>query len=117
MTPGHTRIKKIKQANMNKLSKKLSPIATMALFICAGIAVLTATTAVAKQGAQRMLYTVPNATFIETKSGDHAITINDTSGSISSLQTAINNARSANPTNVIVIHLLRGATYTVSSAG
>ncbi|HMD55653.1 MAG TPA: hypothetical protein VKJ65_13990, partial [Phycisphaerae bacterium] len=69
------------------------------------------------QGAQRMLYALPNSTFIESPSGDHAITINDTSGLISTLQTSINNARSTNPTNVIIINLLNGATYSVSSAG
>src|SRR5262249_57913436 len=49
----------------------------------------------AKQGAVRALYTVPNTTFIEQPTGETVVTINDASGSISSLQTAINNARSA----------------------
>src|SRR5205085_1481543 len=49
--------------------------------------------------------------------GENVVTINDTSGSISSLQSAIDNARSANPSNVIVIHLLRGAVYSVSGTG
>src|SRR5262249_13966538 len=71
----------------------------------------------AQQGAVRALYTVPNTTFIEQPTGETVVTINDTSGSISSLQTAINNARSANPNNVILIHLLRGAIYSVSGAG
>jgi parallel beta-helix repeat protein len=61
-------------------------------------------------------YTVPNATFIEKLSGDQVVTINDTSGSISTLQTSINNARSSNPSAVIVINLKSAATYTVSSA-
>src|SRR5579859_1937552 len=76
-----------------------------------------ASAAYAKQGAVRALYTVPNTTFIEQPAGENVVTINDTSGSISSLQSAIDNARSANPSNVIVIHLLRGAVYSVSSAG
>lgn len=65
----------------------------------------------AGQGAQRMLYTVPNSTFVETPSGDSVVTINDTSGSISTVQTLINNARTANPNSIIAIHLLAGATY------
>ncbi len=74
--------------------------------------------AFAGQGVDRMLYTVPNSSFIENPSGDsNVVTVNDTSGTISGLQTAINNARSSNPNSIIVIHLLRGATYTVSSAG
>ena len=65
-----------------------------------------------------MLYTSPNLKFISTPpSGDHAIAINDASGSIATLQTSINNARAANPTNVIVITLLSNATYVVSTAG
>src|SRR5579871_4917928 len=70
----------------------------------------------AGQGAQRMLYTSPNMGFIEQPSGEVVVNVNDTSGSISTLQTEINNARAANPTNVIVIRLTN-ATYTVSSAG
>src|SRR5271154_1301611 len=72
--------------------------------------------AFAGQGAQRMLYTSPNMTFVENPSGDHAVTVNDTSGSIATLQTEIANARSANPTNVIVIFLASNTTYLVSSA-
>src|ERR1051325_5388501 len=70
----------------------------------------------AAQGVVRMLYTVPNTTFIENPAGDSTVTINDTSGSIATLQTSINNARSANPNSIIVIHLLKGATYTVTTA-
>ncbi len=65
-----------------------------------------------------MLYTVPNTTFIENPSGDSGVvTINDASGSISTLQTSINNARSAHSSSIIVINLKRGAVYTVNSAG
>lgn len=72
---------------------------------------------IAGQGAVRMLYTVPNATFIEKPAGDSVVAINDVSGSISTLQTSINNARVANPNSVLVIRLLSNATYSVSSAG
>jgi parallel beta-helix repeat protein len=78
---------------------------------------LTAATVFASQGAGRMLYTVPNTTFVEQPSGESVVTINDTSGSITAVQVAIDGARSANPDKIIVIHLQRGAVYTVSSAG
>src|ERR1700722_12310597 len=87
--------------------KKISSIIALAIFSTAS--------AIAGQGAQRMLYTSPNMPFIMTKSGDNAVTVNDTSGFIATLQTEINNARTANPTNVIVITLLNNATYLVSS--
>ena len=70
----------------------------------------------AGQGAARLLYTSPNMKFVERTSGEVVITINDASGSISSVQTAINNARAVNRTNVIIIRLTN-ATYVVSSAG
>jgi len=81
-------------------------------------AMFAATSSFAGQGANRLLYTVPNSTFIENPTGgESVVTINDVSGSISTVQTAISNARNANPGAIIVIHLLSGATYTVSSAG
>src|SRR4051794_29985318 len=83
----------------------LQTSAFLALFAASAIV------ASAGQGVARMLYTVPNSTFIENPAGDSVVTINDTSGSITTLQTSINNARSANPNSIIVIHLLRGATY------
>src|SRR5215469_11493468 len=83
---------------------------TVALF-------LSAATVLARQGAVRALYTVPNTTFVEQPGGDSVVTINDTSGSISSLQAVIDNTRSANPNSVIVIHLQRGAIYSVTSPG
>lgn len=86
--------------------------------ICLSITLALATTNLfAGQGAQRMLYSVANNSFIENLSGDSVITINDTSGSIATLQTTINNARTANPSSIIVIHLQGGTTYSVSSAG
>src|ERR1051325_166543 len=82
-----------------------------------GIVLLCSAAAVkARQGAVRMLYTTPNATFVEKPSGEVTVTINDASGSIAALQTSINNARAANPTNVVIIRLLAGAVYTVSNA-
>jgi parallel beta-helix repeat protein len=68
------------------------------------------------QGKRGALYTPPTNTFFMTP-GDSAVTINDTSGSIASVQTAINNARSSNPSAVIVARLMSGGTYTVSGTG
>ncbi|HEX4351052.1 MAG TPA: hypothetical protein VH251_11725, partial [Verrucomicrobiae bacterium] len=73
--------------------------------------------AFAGQGVQRMLYTPPNMAFVEQPSGGSVVTASDSSGSISTLQTSLNNARAANPNAVIVIQLLTNATYLVSSAG
>ncbi len=84
--------------------------------VVAVLAIFHAIASFAGQGASRMLYTAPNSTFIENPSGDSVVTINDTSGSIATLQTSINNARSANPNSIIVILLLNGGTYTVSSS-
>src|SRR6185369_5764562 len=60
----------------------------------------------------------PNATFIENPSGDaNVVSIYEASGSVANLQTSINNTHSANPGAIIVIHLLSGATYSVTNAG
>src|SRR5436190_14234129 len=86
--------------------------------IAAVLFALLASVAHAGQGAVRMLYTVPNSTFIARPAGDtNVITINDASGSIVTLQSNINSTRSANPNSIIVIRLLNGATYSVSGAG
>ena len=77
---------------------------------------LSAARTFAGQGASRMLYATPNMNFVEQVSGEVVTNINDASGSISTLQTTINNVRAANPTNVIVIRLTN-TTYVVSSAG
>ena len=63
-----------------------------------------------------MLYAAPNMKFIEKTSGEAVINVNDASGSVSTLQAAINAARASNPTNVIVIRLTN-TTYLVSGAG
>ena len=61
-------------------------------------AMFAATSSFAGQGANRLLYTVPNSTFIENPTGgESVVTISDVSGSISTVQTAISNARNANP--------------------
>lgn len=88
----------------------------IAFEMCLALFVSSSATLFAGQGAQRMLYTSPNMGFIEQPSGELVVTVNDTSGSISTLQTEINNARAANPTNVIVIHLTNKV-YVVSSVG
>lgn len=86
----------------------------LAAVIVAFTAISTAR-AFAGQGAGRMLYTVPASSFIENPSGDSVVNIDDTSGSISTLQSLINNSRNANPNSILVIHLLAGATYWVNS--
>ena len=65
---------------------------TKSIFIFIAVISLTlpAATAFAGQGVQRLLYTVPNTAFIEQPAGESVVTINDTSGSIVALQTAIN---------------------------
>ncbi len=71
--------------------------------------------AFATQGVVRMLYTTPNSSFIENPSGDTTVTVNDTSGSIATLQSEINSARTSNPSAIIEIFLQSGSTYTVSA--
>lgn len=91
----------------------------MRILLCASVAILVlicGNVSFAGQGAQRMLYTSPNSKFISTPSGDNAVMVNDTSGSIATLQSSINNARATKPTNVIVITLLSNATYVVGGA-
>jgi hypothetical protein len=84
---------------------------------CIAFLALSAPVAFAGQGASRMLYATPNMTFIEQTSGETVITVNDSSGLISTLQASIDSARAANPTNVIVIRLSSNDTYMVSNAG
>lgn len=98
---------------MTLLSNKIR----LLLFLVAALGLCSGTAALGGQGAQRMLYTVPNNTFIESPAGDSVVTITDTSGSVATLQSLINNARSANPNSIIVVHLLNGATYWVGSTG
>ena len=94
----------------------MHPLSRIALAPAIFAALLPASRSFAGQGAVRMLYTTPNMPFIEQVTGEVVTNINDASGSVSTLQTTINNVRAANPTNVIVIHLTNTA-YIVSSAG
>jgi parallel beta-helix repeat protein len=64
-----------------------------------------------------MLYTLPNSSFIQNPAGDSVVTVQDSSGSIATLQTAIDNTRTTNPNSIIVVRLLSGATYWVTNAG
>src|SRR5437762_10651561 len=98
---------------MPSILKIISPLRHARLAFIAFALFCSALTVLAGQGAQRMLYTVPNSTFIEKTSGDSVVTVNDSSGLISTLQTSINDARSANPNSDIVIRLSSGATYWV----
>jgi parallel beta-helix repeat protein len=84
--------------------------AAVALLLC-----ITAPGGFAQQGP-RNLYTVPNSTFYKQPIGESVITIDDTSGSLATLQVIINNTRITNPGQLIVINLLPGANYTVNSA-
>src|SRR5436190_9058740 len=68
----------------------------------------------AGQGAQRLLFTSPNSTFVMQKTGEVLVNVNDTSGSIETLRTAINNARTANPNSIIVIRLANSMSYVVT---
>jgi parallel beta-helix repeat protein len=90
----------------------LSMLIVLAVSLGPGILIASA-----QQGAVRMLYTVPNSTFIEQPSGETVVEVDDDSGSITALQAAIESARGENPDAVIVIRLLRGATYTVGGVG
>src|SRR5581483_12130082 len=60
------------------------------------------------------IYIQPGSEPFIQHSGEQVVTVTDTSGSISTAQTAINNARSAHPSAILVIHL-NATTYTVSS--
>jgi parallel beta-helix repeat protein len=91
--------------------------AALQVFVVVACLVSPFNDAFAGQGAGRILYVPPNSAFIENPSGESVVTINDLSGSISILQSSINNARSANPNSVLVIRLLPGATYWVTNAG
>jgi parallel beta-helix repeat protein len=94
------------------MKKNHSP--RLGLFCAALAALCSQTQAFAAAGTVGALYTVPNSTFIESAGGG-VFTINDSSGSISTVQTALNNARAAHPSDVIVVNL-NAATYSVSSA-
>ena len=75
----------------------------------------TFSTALAQPGVTGTLYTVPNGTFYQQTSSETVTTINDTSGSISTLQTAINSARAANATRFVIINLKSNTEYLVTT--
>ena len=62
------------------------------------------------------LYALPNAAFIQNEAGDEQVILEDFSESLSTLQAAINTARSDYPEAFILIRLKPGGVYTVSSS-
>jgi parallel beta-helix repeat protein len=76
----------------------------------------TIATSLAQPGVTGTLYTVPNGTFYQQPTGETVTTINDTSGSISTLQTAINTARTANATRFLIINLKSNTEYLVTTS-
>jgi parallel beta-helix repeat protein len=76
----------------------------------------TIATSLAQPGATGTLYTVPNGTFYQQPTGETVTTINDTSGSISTLQAAINSARAANATRFLIINLKSNTEYLVTTS-
>ena len=75
----------------------------------------TISTCLAQPGVIGTLYTVPNGTFYQQPTSETVTTINDTSGSISYLQTAINSARAANATRFLIINLKSNTEYLVTT--
>jgi len=76
----------------------------------------TIATSLAQPGVTGNLYTVPNGTFYQQPTSETVTTINDTSGSISTLQTAINTARTANATRFLIINLKSNTEYLVTTS-
>jgi len=76
----------------------------------------TVATSLAQPGVTGTLYTVPNGTFYQQPTGETVTTINDTSGSISTLQAAINSARAANATRFLIINLKSNTEYLVTTS-
>ena len=60
-------------------------------------------------------YAIPNAAFVQ-QSGETVTTINDTSGSIATVQAAITAARAANASRLIVVNLKPNTRYAVTTA-
>lgn len=61
-------------------------------------------------------YAVANSPFIQSPTTESVVTIEDTSGSIATLQGSIDAARAANPNEILVIRLKPNATYEVAEA-
>jgi len=79
----------------------------------------TIATSLAQPGVTgTLLYTVPSVTtnfFYQQPTGETVTTINDNSGSIATLQAAINSARATNATRFLVINLKSNTQYLVTS--
>src|SRR5580698_3265631 len=60
------------------------------------------------------LYVQPTSEPFIEQSGETVLTVNDSSGSISTAQTALNNAHTSNPSAIVVLTLT--GTYSVSAA-
>ena len=75
----------------------------------------TISTSLAQPGVIGTLYTAPNGSFYQQPTSETVTTINDTSGSISTLQTAINSARAANATRFLIINLKTNTEYLVTT--
>ncbi len=72
-------------------------------------------TAPAQTGPVGTLFTVPTTTFYKQVSGESVVTLNDTSETITGVQTQINSLRTQNPTKVIVINLKANGRYLVDT--
>jgi hypothetical protein len=69
----------------------------------------------AEPGLVENFYALPNGAFIQNEAGDEEVILEDLSGSLSTLQAAINTARSDYPEAFLLILLKPGGVYTVSS--
>jgi parallel beta-helix repeat protein len=68
----------------------------------------------ANTGQRGTLYTASNNSFYQV-AGEDVITVIDTSGNISQLQTNINQTRAANPNKLIIIRMYVGQTYNITT--
>ena len=67
--------------------------------------------------SQPATYSAPaNFPFLQQPTGEKVISLQDTSGSISTLQDMIDGARTANPDLFLIVYCKAGATYPVTSA-
>ena len=70
----------------------------------------------AQTGPVGTLFTVPTTTFYKQVSGESVVTLNDTTETITGVQTQINSLRTLNPTKVIVINLKANGRYVVTTS-
>jgi autotransporter-associated beta strand protein/parallel beta-helix repeat protein len=61
-------------------------------------------------------YTLASSGFVQQASGEAVTTIDDSSGSLATVQAAIDSARSANPERFILVRLKAGANYLVADS-